>query len=120
MTMGLLLLTTASSAAHFVAAAAVFGVGYGTAYPVFAAYVTHAVGEHRRGAAFGAILAAFDTGIGTGSTLTGWIAGHGGLTVAFAVASGLAALSLPAFLVADRSIGPTLAGPTAPIAESQS
>ena len=79
MAFGLTLLTYASSRPAFLLAAAVFGLGYGTAYPVFVGYVTHAVGEHRRGAAFGAILAAFDTGIGTGSTLTGWISSHGGL-----------------------------------------
>jgi MFS family permease len=83
----------------------VFGVGYGTAYPAFAAYVTHGVSEDRRGAAFGAILAAFDTGIGTGSTLTGWIAGHGGLVIAFGTAAALSALAVPAFLIADRRVG---------------
>ena len=47
--------------------------GFGTAYPVFAGYVMRHVGPERRGAAFGAILACFDTGIGTGSTSMGWI-----------------------------------------------
>ena len=47
--------------------AVVFGLGFGTAYPVFAAYVMEHVDPRRRGAAFGGILAAFDTGIGTGS-----------------------------------------------------
>ena len=51
-----------------IASAIVFGVGFGTAYPVFVAYVMRDVSAARRGAAFGAILAAFDTGIGTGST----------------------------------------------------
>ena len=45
-----------------IASAVVFGVGFGTAYPVFVAYVMQHVDQHRRGAAFGAILAAFDTG----------------------------------------------------------
>lgn len=105
MAVGLGLLTMAGSREALIASAVVFGMGYGTAYPVFAGYVTHAVGDDRRGAAFGAILAAFDTGIGTGSTLTGWIAGHGGLTLAFGVATALATLALPAFLVADRTVG---------------
>ena len=35
----------------------------------------------RRGAAFGAILAAFDTGIGTGSTTVGWLIEHYGFAV---------------------------------------
>jgi len=104
-TIGLLLLTIAHTRAGLVASAIVFGLGYGTAYPVFAAYITHGVGEERRGAAFGAILAAFDTGIGTGSTLTGWIAGHGGLAVAFGTATALSALAVPTFLAADRKFG---------------
>ncbi len=108
MAAGLALLAIASSRPAFVGAAIVFGIGYGVAYPVFVGYVSHAVGEHRRGAAFGAILAAFDTGIGTGSTLTGWISSHGGLATAFGVAAGLAACALPAFLVADRFAGRAL------------
>jgi MFS family permease len=111
MAVGLAMLTVASSRPVFVIAAAVFGLGYGTAYPVFVGYVAHAVGDHRRGAAFGAILAAFDTGIGTGSTMTGWISSHGGLAVAFGVAAGLAACALPAFVVTDRIVGPRLGGP---------
>jgi len=105
MAAALVVLTLAGSRAAIVMSAVVFGLGYGTAYPVFAGYVTHAVGDDRRGAAFGAILAAFDTGIGTGSTLTGWIAGHGGLALAFGVAAALATLSLPAFVVADHTVG---------------
>jgi MFS family permease len=104
-TLGLSLLALAAGRTGLLVSAVVFGLGYGTAYPVFAAYVTHGVSEHRRGAAFGAILAAFDTGIGTGSTMTGWIAGHGGLSLAFGVAAALSALAVPAFLVADRYWG---------------
>jgi MFS family permease len=119
MALGLGLLTVASTTPLFVVAAVVFGLGYGTAYPVFVGYVTHAVGDHRRGAAFGAILAAFDTGIGTGSTLTGWISSHGGLTLAFGVAAGLASCALPAFLVADRLVGRTLSDASRPPAPTE-
>ena len=68
--------------------AAVFGTGFGTAYPVFVAYVLRHVGPERRGAAFGAILACFDTGIGTGSTSLGWIIGRYGFTSGFGTAAG--------------------------------
>ena len=40
---------------------------------VYVGYVMQGVSSERRGAAFGAILAAFDTGIGTGSTMMGWL-----------------------------------------------
>jgi predicted MFS family arabinose efflux permease len=56
----------------------------------------------RRGAAFGAILAAFDTGIGTGSTTMGWLIQKFGFAAAFGVAAGLAALALPYFLSVER------------------
>ena len=69
--LGLALLAFGNSRTRWLTSAVVFGVGFGTAYPVFVGYVMQHVGQHRRGAAFGAILAAFDTGIGTGSTMAG-------------------------------------------------
>jgi MFS family permease len=82
--------------------ALIFGVGFGTAYPNYVGYVMHGVSAERRGAAFGAILAAFDTGIGTGSTSIGWLIQRFGFRTAFAVAAGLSALALPYFLMIDR------------------
>jgi MFS family permease len=99
---GLGLLSTAESRSDMMLAAVVFGIGFGTAYPVFAAYATHAVPAHRRGAAFGAILAAFDTGIGTGSTASGWLIQHAGFKAAFGVAAALAAAALPVALLVGR------------------
>ena len=108
-TLGLVLLALARGRTGLILSAIVFGIGFGTAYPVFAAYVTHGVHEDRRGAAFGAILAAFDTGIGSGSTALGWLAGRFGFPSAFAVAAALSALALPAFLYADRLAHPRAA-----------
>jgi MFS family permease len=82
--------------------AVVFGVGFGTAYPTYVGYVMRGVRPERRGAAFGAILAAFDTGIGTGSTTMGWIIERHGFANAFGAAAALAALALPYFLMVDR------------------
>ena len=62
---------------------------------MFAGYVMRGVGADRRGAAFGAILACFDTGIGTGSTSMGWIIEHYGFAAAFGMAAALSALALP-------------------------
>ena len=101
---GLALLSMASSLPWLVASAIVFGVGFGTAYPVFVAYVMRDVSAARRGAAFGAILAAFDTGIGTGSTTVGWLIEHVGFSTAFGVAAALSAIALPYFVVADRRL----------------
>ncbi len=106
----LLLLTTAAfgvlafarTGALLVTSGILFGFGFGNIYPVFAAHVTRHVAAERRGAAFGAILAAFDTGIGTGSIALGAVIGHAGFPAAYGLAAVLAALSLPAFLVLDR------------------
>jgi MFS family permease len=62
------------------------------------------VDARRRGAAFGGILAAFDTGVGSGSIVLGWIISHAGFRLAFGVAALLAALSLPYFVFTERRL----------------
>jgi predicted MFS family arabinose efflux permease len=69
---------------------------------VYAAWVMKQVSPRRRGAAFGGILAAFDTGIGTGSIAIGWIAQHHGFRAAFGSAAALSLLSIPYFLWVTR------------------
>jgi MFS family permease len=101
---GLALLALGRTLTPLVLSAAFFGVGFGTAYPVFVAYVMRDVHAARRGAAFGAILAAFDTGIGTGSTTVGWLIQRYGFSTAFGVAAALSAVALPYFIVADRRL----------------
>ena len=99
--LGLLLLALSAGRLSLVLSAMVFGAGAGSAYPVFAAHVMKRIEPRRRGAAFGSILAAFDTGIGTGSIATGILVERFGFNAAFGVAAGLALLSLPYFLWAD-------------------
>jgi MFS family permease len=101
---GLALLSIGGTRGWMIASAIVFGAGFGTAYPVYVGYVMRDVSAARRGAAFGAILAAFDTGIGTGSTSMGWIIQHYGFRQAFGVAAAISALALPYFLSADRML----------------
>ena len=101
---GLACLAIGGTRGWMLLSAVLFGTGFGTAYPVFVGYVMERVAPERRGAGFGAILAAFDTGIGTGSTAMGWIAQRHGFAAAFGVAGVLAALSLPYFLVTDRLV----------------
>jgi MFS family permease len=102
--LGLLLLAGAQGRLSFLVAALVFGAGFGLMYPSYTAYVLEHVPSNRRGAAFGAMLAAFDTGIGTGSSAMGWLVHHYWFRVGFVVCAGVAALSLPYFLVAERRI----------------
>jgi MFS family permease len=101
---GLTCLALGGTRGWMIASALIFGCGFGTAYPVFAAYVMKGVSPARRGAAFGAILAAFDTGIGTGSTSLGWIIQHYGFPQAFGVAAALSAFAVPYFLLVDRAV----------------
>jgi len=101
-TVGLALLAFAWTRPLLVGAAAVFGLGFGNMYPAFVAHVMKYVDDRRRGAAFGGILAAFDTGIGTGSIGIGWIAQRFGFPAAFGAAALVSALSIPFFLWAER------------------
>jgi MFS family permease len=94
---GLVVLMSGGSRARLALSAVIFGAGYGTAYPVYAAYLLQRVDAARRGAAFGALIAAFDTGIGTGSLVTGWIIGVAGYQAGFGVAAALSALAIPYF-----------------------
>jgi MFS family permease len=98
---GLAILSFGGTRTWMLLSAIVFGIGYGTAYPTYVGYVMRGVRPNRRGAAFGAILAAFDTGIGTGSTTMGWLIERYGYANAFAAAAALSALALPYFLAVD-------------------
>ena len=105
--MGLALLAAATTRRDMVASAVVFGVGFGAAYPVYVAHLMKHVDPARRGAAFGGILAAFDTGIGTGSIATGFLVERAGYGVAFGVAALLSSLAIPYFRFAEpRILGP--------------
>ena len=100
---GLVCLAVGGTRPWMIASAAIFGLGFGTAYPAYVGYVMRDVTASRRGAAFGAILAAFDTGIGTGSTSMGWLISRFGFAQAFGFAAALSALALPYFLAVDRA-----------------
>ena len=75
---GFALLSVGGSRGMFIVSALLFGTGFGSAYPLFLGHVMRHVAPERRGAAFGSIIAAFDTGIGTGSMVIGWIVQHYG------------------------------------------
>lgn len=103
---GYAVLALPPSFASFTVSAVLVGLGFGSAYPVFAAWVLQHVSASARGAAFGGILAALDTGIGTGSMAIGWLATHASFQLAFGLSAALSALSVPYFaLVAARAIG---------------
>jgi MFS family permease len=102
---GLLCLAAAQGRVSLIIAGVVFGAGFGLLHPAFTAYALEHIAPNRRGAAFGAILAAFDTGIGAGSSLMGSLVHAYGYRPAFAAAALIAALALPWFLAAERRLG---------------
>jgi predicted MFS family arabinose efflux permease len=103
---GFALLAVGGSTAMFVISALVFGTGFGSAYPLFLGHVMRHVAPERRGAAFGSIIATFDTGIGTGSMVIGWIVQHYGYRSAYGAAAVLALLTVPYFLTVEPKVLP--------------
>jgi MFS family permease len=113
------LLALGSTRAWFVASAIVFGLGFGSAYPVFAAWIVERVRAERRGAAFGGILASLDTGIGTGRLPWAGSSESYGFRVAFGAAAAVAVLAIPYFLfTSERLLGRREAGSFGPPASS--
>lgn len=102
--LGFALLAISGSRLVLIMSALSFGVGFGSAYPAYLGHVLRFVDENRRGAAFGSIIGAFDTGIGTGSIAMGWIVEHFGFRPAWATAACLAAIAIPFFIVAERRL----------------
>ena len=101
---GYAVLAISGSRPWMLASAIIFGIGFGSAYPIYAAYILQHVDTRRHGAAFGGILAAFDTGIGTGSIAMGWLVQRFGFNVAYGTAACLAAFSIPYFLFSGRRL----------------
>lgn len=79
-----------------------FGLGFGLMWPAFGALALGMAGPARSGAAYGAMIAAFDTGIGTGSSALGSIVAKFGYRPAFGFAAALAALAAPYFLLVEK------------------
>ena len=91
------LMPLASTRAGIAACAVLYGLGFAAVGPAFTTYVIGRVPPERRGAAFGANIAAFDTGIGSGSTLFGPVIAHAGYAPAFALAAIAALAAWPYF-----------------------
>jgi predicted MFS family arabinose efflux permease len=83
----------------------VFGAGFSLLGPAFTSWTVENVDPERRGAAFGALLAAFDLGIGLGSFAFGIVVTRFGWSTAFLGAALLALLAWPYLLWAERRSG---------------
>lgn len=80
---GLALVPFQYDAAGLAVAGLVFGAGFSTLYPAFSSLMLSRVAPERHGATFGAMLAAFDIGIGSGSLVFGPVVAHAGARAAF-------------------------------------
>ena len=101
---GYALLAVSGTRGWLVLSGIVFGAGFGAAWPVFMAHLLEHFDPAKRGAVFGSVLACFDTGIGTGSIVSGWIVQEWGFRAAFLTATALAACSLPYFLAVEKRV----------------
>jgi MFS family permease len=100
--LGLLIFAFAQGPITLAVSGLVYGAGFGLMHPAFTSHVLAHVSPRRRGAAFGAMLAAFDTGIGLGASVLGLVIQMHGFRLAFVGAALLAALSVPYFHLVDR------------------
>jgi len=98
------LLAIAQTRVQMIAAGILFGIGLGASFPAFMTFVVTHTDEQRRGRTFGSIILAFDTGIGLGSLVIGFIGGHAGFDVGFGVAAGLSCLAIPIFVRTSREL----------------
>lgn len=91
------LMPLAATRTTIAACAVLYGLGFAAIGPAFTTYVIGRVPEARRGAAFGANIAAFDTGIGSGSILFGPVIAQTGFAAAFGLAAVAAIAAWPYF-----------------------
>jgi len=105
---GLAALACSRNLSLLVLSAVLYGIGFGSAYPAFTAYVIETGDTLRRGAIFGTILLAFDTGIGSGSILLGFVIQHHGYARAFWLGSLLSACAIPYFYFVDQRLSRSL------------
>lgn len=99
---GLALLPLAHGRIVLGVAAVLFGLGFSSFYPAFSSLVLRVVAPERRGAAFGAMIAAFDIGVGSGSIALGPLVARIGYGGAFTLAAGVALAAWPFFRRAER------------------
>jgi MFS family permease len=100
----LLLLAFATTRWEWILSAILFGSGFGVAYPAFVTFVLQRTDGQRRARTFGSIIWAFDTGIGTGSLLTGVIGQRYGLRYAFVLCAVTATLAIPVFRITSKQL----------------
>jgi len=85
-----------------VLSALLYGAGYSMLHTLINAKLLESVDPKRRGSAFGALLFAFDAGIGLGSFSLGWTIGHYGYRTGWALGALAMIVALPLALKMSR------------------
>jgi MFS family permease len=85
-----------------VLSALLYGAGYSMLHTLLNAKLLESVDPQRRGSAFGALLFAFDAGIGLGSFTLGWTIGHYGYRTGWALGALALLAALPLALRVSR------------------
>lgn len=100
----LIVLGAATGMTGVIAAAVLYGIGFGSAQPALQAAILSLVPRERFGVANASFFTAFDLGIALGATLLGWVAEWLGYQALFAAAAGSVAISLAVFITVVRPL----------------
>mgnify|MGYP001943730245 FL=1 len=98
----LVVLSTATGIGGVIAAAVLYGIGFGSAQPALQAAILSMVPKERFGVANASFFTAFDLGIALGSTLLGWVADWLGYRALFTAGGVSLAISLAVFVAFVR------------------
>src|SRR5690606_28372763 len=100
----LVVLGAATGLGGVVAAAVLYGLGFGSAQPALQAAILSMVSRERFGIANASFFTAFDLGIALGSTLLGWVSQWLGYRALFTAAAISVAVSLTVFVAFVRPL----------------
>lgn len=87
-----------------IAAAVLYGIGFGSAQPALQAANLRITHPDKKGVANASFMTAFDLGIGLGSIILGWVSQYTGYQVLFTVCAMSVAVSLLVFSVFARRL----------------
>ncbi|VVB96633.1 Multidrug resistance protein MdtG [uncultured archaeon] len=102
-TLGLWVLSTASTLWVFLISAFLYGLGFGLVHPSLMALLVDRVSERTLGAAMGTFTAAFDLGIGTGSIALGIVLQFYGFSVLYFLGGAIVLIVAVFFMIGNRN-----------------
>jgi MFS family permease len=103
-TLGLIVLSLSRGLFGVLAAAILYGFGFGATSPVLQAVILKLVSSERRGVANASFSTATDLGIGLGAILFGWIAEYMGYRLLFFIGAVMVLLSLITIFSLKRKV----------------